>query len=96
VQGPAPANRLQSGLGIGLALVRQLVHLHGGDVEAASAGISQGSIFSFWVPAIAAPLPEGGALAAEAPRQRKIVYVEDSFDGLRATSRQRGSRSGRL
>lgn len=80
VQGPAPANRLQSGLGIGLALARQLVRLHGGDVEAASAGINQGSIFSFWVPAIAAQLPENNGRVAGAPKQRKLVYVEDNAD----------------
>ena len=80
VQGPAPANRLQSGLGIGLALARQLVRLHGGDVEAASAGINQGSIFSFWVPAIAAQLPEDNGRVAGAPKQRKLVYVEDNAD----------------
>ena len=84
VQGPAPANRLQSGLGIGLALVRQLVHLHGGDVKAASAGMNQGSLFSFWVPAIAAQLPENSGLVAGVPKQRKLVYVEDNADA-RAT-----------
>jgi CheY-like chemotaxis protein len=86
VQGPAPANRLQSGLGIGLALVRQLVRLHGGDIEAASEGTGKGSTFSFWVPAIAAvataaaQIPETSCLAANAPRQRKLVYVEDNAD----------------
>ena len=50
VQGPAPANRMQYGLGIGLALVMQLVRLHGGDVKAESAGIRQGSTFTFWLP----------------------------------------------
>jgi signal transduction histidine kinase/ActR/RegA family two-component response regulator len=80
VQGPAPANLLQSGLGIGLALVRQLVRLHGGDVDAASAGINQGSIFSFWVPAIAAQLPESSGPVAGMSKQRKLVYVEDNAD----------------
>lgn len=80
VQGPAPAKRLQSGLGIGLSLVRQLVRLHAGDVKGASAGISQGSIFSFWVPAIAAQLLEKSSRVAAAPRQRKLVYVEDNAD----------------
>lgn len=52
VQGPAPARRVQSGLGIGLALVRQLVRLHGGDVEASSRGHGHGSTFLFWLPCI--------------------------------------------
>ena len=80
VQGPAPANRLQSGMGIGLALVRQLVRLHGGDVTAVSAGLNQGSVFSFWVPATAAQEPEKNARVANVPHQRKLVYVEDNAD----------------
>ena len=42
--------RSQSGLGIGLALVRQLVELHGGQVEAASGGADQGSCFTVRLP----------------------------------------------
>ncbi|MEO5658803.1 MAG: ATP-binding protein [Polaromonas sp.] len=80
VQGPPPANRLQSGLGIGLALVRQLVRLHGGEVSAASEGLDLGSVFSFWVPALAAQLPGTDSLVAGPPRQRKLVYVEDNAD----------------
>ena len=82
VQGPAPANRLQSGLGIGLALVRQLVRLHGGDVEAASAGVGQGSTFSVWLPAIAidTQIPATHNPDKDASRQRKLVYVEDNAD----------------
>ena len=85
-QGPAPANRLQSGMGIGLALVRQLVTLHGGQVQAASAGLGQGSTFSFWLPAIAAAPASQTAQtdrlkqAASGPASRKIVYVEDNLD----------------
>lgn len=90
VQGPAPANRLQSGMGIGLALVRQLVNLHGGQVQACSAGPGQGSSFSFWLPAIApapAQLEEQSSpltQAAAQPAGCKIVYVEDNPDA-RAT-----------
>ncbi len=87
VQGPPPANRAQSGLGIGLALVRQLVELHGGEVEASSAGPDRGSIFSFWVPSIAAPAPTEAPSTIAAPQRRKLVYVEDNADA-RATMSQ--------
>ena len=41
----SPIDRTEGGLGIGLALVRGLITLHGGTVEAVSAGASQGSTF---------------------------------------------------
>ena len=50
VQGPSPVNRTQSGMGIGLALVQQLVALHGGSVEAASPGPDRGSSFTLRFP----------------------------------------------
>jgi signal transduction histidine kinase/ActR/RegA family two-component response regulator len=80
VQGPPPSNRAQSGLGIGLALVRQLVGLHGGQVEAASAGPGQGSTFRFWLPAIESPAQASESTAAGERTARRIVYVEDNAD----------------
>ena len=50
VQGTGALDRSQGGLGIGLALVRQLVVLHGGDVSAASSGPDQGSTFIVRLP----------------------------------------------
>lgn len=86
VQGPPPANRLQSGLGIGLALVKQLGELHGGHVSATSPGVGMGSIFTFCMPSISAvpgaPVPES-SLAA--PAGVKLLYVEDNEDARHAT-----------
>ena len=42
----------QGGLGIGLTLVRSLVQMHGGSVEARSAGLGQGSEFTVRLPAL--------------------------------------------
>jgi signal transduction histidine kinase len=55
VQGPVTIDRAQGGLGLGLALVRELATLHGGTVTAASAGPGQGSTFTLRLPLAAAP-----------------------------------------
>jgi PAS domain S-box-containing protein len=49
-QGDASSSRRQGGMGIGLALVKQLAELHGGLVRAESAGVGQGAKFSVWLP----------------------------------------------
>ncbi len=49
-QVPATAERPNTGLGIGLALSRGLVDLHGGTLEAKSAGLGQGSEFIMRLP----------------------------------------------
>jgi signal transduction histidine kinase len=51
-QAEGGASRRHGGLGLGLAIVRQLVELHGGEVTARSAGKGQGATFSFWLAAI--------------------------------------------
>jgi PAS domain S-box-containing protein len=49
-QGETTLEQAEGGLGIGLALVRSLVALHGGRIEASSAGEGQGSCFEVWLP----------------------------------------------
>lgn len=86
VQGPPTRDRMNSGMGIGLALVEQLVALHGGSVAAASPGTDQGSTFTVRLPAIPAPaLPVAQQYASPNP-VGKLVYVEDNQDARETTS----------
>jgi signal transduction histidine kinase len=52
VQGDPGSTRVRTGLGIGLAVVRRLVELHGGTVEASSDGVGQGSTFTVRLPRV--------------------------------------------
>src|SRR5204863_151361 len=76
--------RSQGGLGIGLTLVKSLVELHGGSVEAHSAGPGKGSEFVVRLPALpralpgAAPRGAGGA-GGPVPR-RRVLVVDDNAD----------------
>ena len=72
----------QGGLGIGLALVKGLVQLHGGKVEAHSAGLNRGSEFVVYLPRVTAPSQH---LGAAAPLQtpvvpRRILIADDNRD----------------
>jgi PAS domain S-box-containing protein len=71
------------GLGIGLALVRQLVELHGGSVEAVSEGLGHGSAFIVRLPlgAVAAQGRERAEWAeAPAPADRRALVIDDDRD----------------
>jgi signal transduction histidine kinase/DNA-binding response OmpR family regulator len=76
------ADRLRGGLGIGLTLVRQLVLLHGGQVEAASDGPGRGSRFTVRIPLGASPTPGGPEPAAggAASGRSRILVIEDNED----------------
>ena len=76
-------SRNNSGLGIGLALVRQLAELHGGRAEANSEGAGRGSVFSVWLP-LAETLPTAAAAgySAEGLAGMRILLVDDEPDLL--------------
>jgi PAS domain S-box-containing protein len=86
VQGDRSLDRPHGGLGIGLTIVRRLVELHGGRVEARSAGAGQGSEFVVRLPALrAAPDTAGapadvGAPIASPSTGLKVLVVEDNRD----------------
>lgn len=82
----------QGGLGVGLALVRQLVELHSGTVAATSAGIDQGSTFRIALPAASnqdaagAPI-ETVASAIDTPlRKLRILIADDNADACATLS----------
>jgi PAS domain S-box-containing protein len=78
------ANHVQEGLGIGLTLVRRLVAMHGGTIEAHSAGPGQGSEFVVRLPrpVPAAPVNEASPAGGEDTRHpRRVLLVEDNLDG---------------
>jgi len=75
-------DRAENGLGVGLALVRGLVHLHGGTIEAKSAGPGRGSEFIVRLPVGIAAEHEAENRDAEAERSNdlRILVVDDNRD----------------
>jgi PAS domain S-box-containing protein len=84
VQEPQSLDRSRGGLGLGLALVKRLVELHGGSVAVWSAGPGQGTEFTVKLPAVAAPAAQTSVMRAGSPpataRGRRVLVVEDSPD----------------
>jgi signal transduction histidine kinase/CheY-like chemotaxis protein len=81
-QTDASLGRSEGGLGLGLSLVRGLVALHGGHVEARSEGEGRGSEFVVQIPLCeGCPLPaDAGAHLARTSEQRRVLVVEDGED----------------
>jgi PAS domain S-box-containing protein len=81
-----PTERRQGGLGIGLSLVEGLVRLHGGRVEAFSAGLDKGSEFVVHLPRLrrerpaAARPPEAAPPVPTQPPARRMLVVDDNED----------------
>ncbi len=84
-QGARTLARSQGGLGLGLALVKKLVDLHGGEVAAHSDGVGQGSMFSIDLPLMPQPDAAGATepphAAALAYRPLRVIVVDDNEDG---------------
>jgi CheY-like chemotaxis protein len=92
--GRQPVSREHGGLGLGLAISRHIVEMHGGTIEASSAGSGRGATFVVKLPAMLAPAgvaPEPALIGAavdtpRAPRTRldgiHVVAVDDDSDAL--------------
>ena len=97
-QADSRITRMQGGLGLGLAIVRHLVELHGGTAEALSAGEGQGSTFIVRLPLTIAHKPSRFSITEDAIRaatnenspfecpalleDRRILVVDDQSDAL--------------
>jgi PAS domain S-box-containing protein len=76
-------SRRQTGLGVGLALVKSLVELHGGWIEAHSEGLGRGSAFRVHLPLAAVERVEAPHAAAAPPpqaRRQRVLVVDDNPD----------------
>lgn len=84
-QAERPLDRTDGGLGIGLSLVRSLVEMHGGSVQASSEGPAKGSEFVVSLPVAEprakAPPSVAPSIVKSAPRgSRRVLVVEDNVD----------------
>jgi signal transduction histidine kinase/ActR/RegA family two-component response regulator len=85
-QAPQQMARHTGGLGLGLAIVRKIVELHGGSVSATSAGPGQGSRFAVALPLAAAAPQEQEATPAPAQQPRRVLVVDDNEDAAAGTA----------
>jgi CheY-like chemotaxis protein len=86
-QADSTSTRAHGGLGIGLAIVRHLVELHGGTVAAESAGEGKGAVFTVELPISAAPGTQRSAPETAADREGpvrldgvRVMVVDDEVD----------------
>lgn len=77
-------DRAQGGLGLGLTLVKRILDLHGGSVEARSSGVGKGSEFVVRLPTVRRRIPHGarspGAHGRAVAQRRRVLVVDDNVD----------------
>jgi CheY-like chemotaxis protein/two-component sensor histidine kinase len=85
IQGDRGLDRAEGGLGIGLTLVRRIVTMHGGRVEAMSDGVGRGAEFRVWLPLASADAGDAAAPSSElqdrlSATRRRVLVVDDNKD----------------
>jgi PAS domain S-box-containing protein len=85
-QAERTSDRSSGGLGLGLALVKSMVELHGGTVTCKSKGLGQGSTFSIWLPLLLEKTHRSSESLTETGSQPehvtslRILVVDDNID----------------
>jgi len=89
-QGERSIARSEGGLGIGLTIVRKLAEMHGGSVEAHSAGANQGSTFTVRLPQVSRPARSRGEAPAAVETKGdaiRVLVVDDNVDTARGLAK---------
>ena len=85
VQADNTLARGQGGLGLGLALVKAIVELHGGQINARSDGLGKGTEFVLTLPlAQALPAQQPESRERPAPSSRRVLVIDDNVDAANA------------
>jgi CheY-like chemotaxis protein len=80
VQGDRTLDRSQGGLGVGLAICKQLIEMHRGTVTAHSDGIGRGATFEIRLPLAEAPAETDNGSRVSSGHTRRVLIVDDNQD----------------
>ncbi|QKM49892.1 Autoinducer 2 sensor kinase/phosphatase LuxQ [Burkholderia glumae] len=86
VQSERTLDRALGGLGVGLAIVKRLVAMHGGTISAQSGGLGCGSTFEIRLPRISQPAPPQAQHAPLPTNAWRVLIVDDNVDAADSLS----------